>query len=84
LDLQAYLGHKNIQHTVRYTELAPNRFKDYLLSDESGSRMGSRTSSTFRWCTRPPRTLVAIVAGAGSSDLTVTALSHTIPWVWPS
>jgi type 1 fimbriae regulatory protein FimB/type 1 fimbriae regulatory protein FimE len=26
--LQAYLGHKNIQHTVRYTELAPNRFRD--------------------------------------------------------
>ena len=26
--LQAYLGHKNIQHTVRYTELAPGRFKD--------------------------------------------------------
>jgi type 1 fimbriae regulatory protein FimB/type 1 fimbriae regulatory protein FimE len=25
--LQAYLGHKNIQHTVRYTELAPDRFK---------------------------------------------------------
>jgi integrase len=25
--LQAYLGHKNIQHTVRYTELSPNRFK---------------------------------------------------------
>jgi len=24
-----YLGHKNIQHTVRYTELAPNRFKDF-------------------------------------------------------
>ena len=24
--LQAYLGHKNIQHTVRYTELAPTRF----------------------------------------------------------
>ena len=22
--LQAYLGHKNIQHTVRYTELAPD------------------------------------------------------------
>jgi type 1 fimbriae regulatory protein FimB/type 1 fimbriae regulatory protein FimE len=21
--LQAYLGHKNIQHTVRYTELSP-------------------------------------------------------------
>jgi type 1 fimbriae regulatory protein FimB/type 1 fimbriae regulatory protein FimE len=26
--LQAYLGHKNIQHTVRYTELAPARFRD--------------------------------------------------------
>jgi len=25
--LQAYLGHRNIQHTVRYTELAPDRFK---------------------------------------------------------
>jgi type 1 fimbriae regulatory protein FimE len=24
--LQAYLGHRNIQHTVRYTELAANRF----------------------------------------------------------
>jgi type 1 fimbriae regulatory protein FimB/type 1 fimbriae regulatory protein FimE len=27
--LQAYLGHRNIQHTVRYTELAPGRFKDF-------------------------------------------------------
>jgi integrase len=27
--LQAYLGHKNIQHTVRYTELAPGRFRDF-------------------------------------------------------
>ena len=27
--IQAYLGHKNIQHTVRYTELAPGRFKDF-------------------------------------------------------
>jgi type 1 fimbriae regulatory protein FimB/type 1 fimbriae regulatory protein FimE len=25
--LQAYLGHRSIQSTVRYTELAPNRFK---------------------------------------------------------
>jgi type 1 fimbriae regulatory protein FimB/type 1 fimbriae regulatory protein FimE len=24
--LQHYLGHKNIQHTVRYTELSPERF----------------------------------------------------------
>jgi integrase len=27
--LQAYLGHRNIQHTVRYTELAPTRFKGF-------------------------------------------------------
>jgi site-specific recombinase XerD len=27
--LQAYLGHKNIQHTVRYRELAPTRFKSF-------------------------------------------------------
>jgi type 1 fimbriae regulatory protein FimB/type 1 fimbriae regulatory protein FimE len=26
--LQDYLGHRNIQHTVRYTELAPARFKN--------------------------------------------------------
>ena len=27
--LQHYLGHKNIQHTVRYTELAADRFKSF-------------------------------------------------------
>jgi site-specific recombinase XerD len=27
--LQAYLGHRNIQHTVRYTELSPTQFKDF-------------------------------------------------------
>src|SRR5215831_18650951 len=30
--LQHYLGHKNIQHTVRYTEMAPDRFKDFWRS----------------------------------------------------
>ena len=24
-----YLGNRNIQHTVRYTELSPGRFKDF-------------------------------------------------------
>ena len=24
-----WLGHKNIQHTVRYTEMAPDRFRDF-------------------------------------------------------
>ena len=27
--LQAYLGHTNIQHTVKYTELSSNRFKNF-------------------------------------------------------
>jgi type 1 fimbriae regulatory protein FimB/type 1 fimbriae regulatory protein FimE len=27
--IQHYLGHKNIQHTVRYTALAADRFKDF-------------------------------------------------------
>jgi type 1 fimbriae regulatory protein FimB/type 1 fimbriae regulatory protein FimE len=25
----SWLGHRNIQHTVGYTELAPDRFKDF-------------------------------------------------------
>jgi len=29
--IQGYLGHRNIQHTVRYTDLAPDRFKDFWL-----------------------------------------------------
>jgi site-specific recombinase XerD len=32
--IQSYLGHKSIQHTVRYTELAPTRFKS-LFRDQS-------------------------------------------------
>jgi len=27
--LQAFLGHRNIQHTVRYTELSPDRFTHF-------------------------------------------------------
>jgi len=27
--IQHYMGHRNIQHTVRYTELAPDRFKQF-------------------------------------------------------
>jgi site-specific recombinase XerD len=28
--IQQYMGHKNIMHTVRYTELASDRFKDFF------------------------------------------------------
>lgn len=27
--LQAYLGHRNVQNTVKYSELAPTRFKNF-------------------------------------------------------
>jgi site-specific recombinase XerD len=27
--IQAYLGHRNLQHTVRYTELSPARFNGF-------------------------------------------------------
>lgn len=27
--IQHYLEHKNIQHTVRYTQLSPDRFKNF-------------------------------------------------------
>jgi type 1 fimbriae regulatory protein FimE len=27
--IQHYLGHRDIMHTVRYTELASDRFKDF-------------------------------------------------------
>ena len=27
--LQHYMGHKNIMHTVQYTEMAPDRFKNF-------------------------------------------------------
>jgi type 1 fimbriae regulatory protein FimB/type 1 fimbriae regulatory protein FimE len=27
--IQAYLGHRSIEHTVRYTALAPDRFRNF-------------------------------------------------------
>jgi len=35
--LQQYLGHRNIQHAVRYSELTPPRFQD--LWDDEGPRL---------------------------------------------
>lgn len=44
--LQAYLGHKNIQHTVRYTELSPR-----------GSRTsGEAEAGAWAWCHRDCQT----------------------------
>jgi integrase len=45
--LQAYLGHRSIQSTMRYTELAPSRFKNLwrtqpLLTRQSRHRAAPR------------------------------------------
>ena len=48
--LQAYLGHKNIQHTVRYTEMASDRFRgfcpDPLLHPQECKRGGGSDLSS--------------------------------------
>jgi site-specific recombinase XerD len=36
--LQHYMGHKNIMHTVRYTEMAPDRF-----------RISGKTDNSAQW-----------------------------------
>jgi site-specific recombinase XerD len=40
--LQHYLGHKNIQHTVRYTELSPKRFESFSPPEGLGMASASR------------------------------------------
>jgi type 1 fimbriae regulatory protein FimB/type 1 fimbriae regulatory protein FimE len=32
--LQEWLGHQNVQHTVRYTELTPTRFKSFFEEED--------------------------------------------------
>jgi hypothetical protein len=38
--IQDWLGHRSIQHAVRYTELAPTRFRDFWREAEPASRNG--------------------------------------------
>ena len=49
--LQAYLGPRNIQHTVRYTELSPDRFKDLGggQADVDGSGCKAENTGTGRF-----------------------------------
>ena len=51
--LQAYLGHRNIQHTVRYTELSPGRFKDFWRCPSSSGLFLAMTK--FVWLEAAPR-----------------------------
>jgi|SRR5215470_4798084 len=41
--LQAYLGHRNIQHTVRYTELSPGRFRSFWQDSRATTYMSKRS-----------------------------------------
>jgi site-specific recombinase XerD len=33
--IQAYLGHRNIRNTMRYTALAPHRFREFFAIDNN-------------------------------------------------
>src|SRR5262249_1226880 len=51
--LQAWLGPKNIQHTVRYTELAPARFKNFWRHSRAAA-VGLNARNGFAATGRPP------------------------------
>jgi hypothetical protein len=46
--LQDWLGHRSIQHTVRYTELSPTRFKDFWRDASYIERAEARLGATRR------------------------------------
>jgi hypothetical protein len=47
---QACLDHRNIQHTVRYIELSPDRFKDFCAERAMAPRLASLSA-----CAGAPR-----------------------------
>ena len=56
--LQHYMGHKNIMHTVRYTEMAPDRFKNWqprAVSRSTQRRSGSQARFVRRGGSAPGR-----------------------------
>jgi hypothetical protein len=68
--LQAYLGHRNISNTVRYTELAPGRFKN-LWKDCAGRSTFWRATGTPAHKNTPARKHVTMACCA-------TAWPHTL------
>jgi Phage integrase family len=61
--IQAYLGHKSIQHTVRYTELAPTRFKS-LFGTELLRNLAQKGAPFFLMIKGDPTPMVPIEGGA--------------------
>ena len=62
--LQAYLGHKNIQPTVRYTERSPTRFSGEKSVSRSvrGKVFMSKRSDPVRIAARPSASAIALAA----------------------
>jgi Phage integrase family len=59
--LQAYLGHRNIQRTVRHTELSPTRFKNFWRECDRRSEMAVfrlPTCARVIWAVHDRRTRV--------------------------
>jgi integrase len=61
--LQHYLGHKNIQHTVRYSELSHERFRNFWKDQE---RLADTRWPSFRNVTASSATSTVVAAGHGS------------------
>jgi DNA invertase Pin-like site-specific DNA recombinase len=65
-------------------ELASGSVRSFVEIAEREGKVERQIRLLIPLAFTPPQTVAAIIAGAGSSDLTVTALSRTIPWAWPS
>ena len=63
--LQAYLGHRNIQHTVRYTELSPDPLQGFLAGPRQGWTV-ARNGSTRAAPAPPHRSRCAGPLGWGA------------------
>ena len=55
--LQAYLGHRKIQHTVRYTELSPTRVQGFLALLEPIQKVVESDESFVIPCAAPESSL---------------------------
>jgi hypothetical protein len=71
IDLNDVLNHKrNIQHTVRYTELSPTRFKDFWPSDRGCKRYDLRPFGLFCLCPQKSAILTTPARGRCLRKLT--------------
>jgi hypothetical protein len=60
--LQGYLGHRNIQHTVRYTELAPGRLSSFACRASVGLTREYRYGSACQVASRTTLARVSALA----------------------